>query len=164
VERSGPSCRSSLGRISRRWLTPVRCRPQIPPESPTDRRAVMPQPAAKQKDKIVATDTHLVEGTPAEVRFEGKLDGKLSKDVLVELEFAAMVDSTATNDPAHAPPPGKAFDKPPTNRGVIVEGSKTVLINNRFAARHGDPATTCNDPEDKKVGKVVAESTVIVGE
>jgi uncharacterized Zn-binding protein involved in type VI secretion len=124
----------------------------------------MPKPAAKEKDRIVATDTHLVNGTPTEVPFDGKLDGELSPNVLIEHELAAMVDSTATNDPAHVPPPGKTFDKPPTNRGVIVKGSGTVLINNRYAARHGDPAKTCNDPEDKQVGEVQAKSTVIVGE
>jgi len=119
----------------------------------------MPQPAAKEQDKIVATDTHIVRGTPTPTPFSGGLDGNLSPNVLVEHKWAAMVDSTATNTPAHAPVP----DKPPSNRGTVVHGSATVLINWRAAARNGDAAKTCNDPEDLPVGTVVAASTVIVG-
>lgn len=33
----------------------------------------------------------------------------------------------------------------------------------RAAARNGDPAKTCNDPEDLRVGTVVATSTVLMG-
>lgn len=123
----------------------------------------MPKPAAKQDDTVAATDTHLVEGSPVPVPFSGVLDGNLSPNVLVEHKPAAMVDSTATNTPAHVPPPGKAFDVPPANRGVIVAGSGTVLINNRAAARDGDAASTCNDPTDLPVGTVVASGTVLVG-
>jgi uncharacterized Zn-binding protein involved in type VI secretion len=119
----------------------------------------MPQPAAKEQDKIVAVDTHLVQGVPTPMPFDGRLDGKLSPDVLIEKKHAAMVDSTATNDPAHAPQP----DKKPSNRGTVVKGSRTVLINWRAAARDGDDARTCNDPDDLVVGKVVASSTVRVG-
>jgi uncharacterized Zn-binding protein involved in type VI secretion len=105
----------------------------------------MPQPAAKEKDQVVATDTHVVQGTPTPMPFAGVLDGNLSPN--------------ATNTPAHAPVP----DKPPSNRGTVVHGSATVLINWRAAARNGDAAKTCNDPEDLPVGTVVAASTVIVG-
>jgi uncharacterized Zn-binding protein involved in type VI secretion len=119
----------------------------------------MPQPAAKQNDTIVATDTHLVQGVPTPMPFSGSLDGNLSPDVLIEHRWAAMVGSTATNTPAHTPPP----DRPPSNRGTVVRGSDTVLINRRAAARNGDTATTCNDPGDLPVGVVVASSTVRVG-
>jgi uncharacterized Zn-binding protein involved in type VI secretion len=119
----------------------------------------MPQPAAKEQDKIVATDTHVVQGTPMLMEFSGSLDGSLSPDVLIEHRWAAMIDSTATNTPAHAPVP----DHPPSNRGTIIQGSATVLINRRAAARDGDTANTCNDPADLPAGKVVATSTVIVG-
>jgi uncharacterized Zn-binding protein involved in type VI secretion len=116
-------------------------------------------PAAKANDRIIATDTHIVNGTSAKLPFDGIVDGNLSADVIIEHRHAAMVDSTATNTPAHVPSP----DKPASNRGVIVQGSGTVLINHRPAARDGDKATTCNDPEDRPVGTVVASSTVIVG-
>ncbi len=119
----------------------------------------MPHPAAKEKDKIVATDTHLAQGVPTPMPFSGPLDGNLSPNVLIENKWAAMVDSTATNTPAHTPTP----DKPPSNRGTVIKGSATVLINKRAAARDGDTAKTCNDPADLPVGKVVATSTVIVG-
>jgi uncharacterized Zn-binding protein involved in type VI secretion len=123
----------------------------------------MPHDAAKQDDHVVATDMHSLNGTPAPLPFDGPLDGSLSPDVLIEHKHAAMVDSTATNAPAHVAPPGKTFDNPPSNRGVVVAGSGTVLINNRAAARKGDAAKTCNDPVDAPVGKIVASSTVRVG-
>ena len=119
----------------------------------------MGQPAAKAEDKITATDTHLVQGVPTPMPFSGILDGKLSPNVVVEHRWAAMVDSTATNTPAHAPPP----DKAPSNKGTIISGSRTVLINDRKAARDGDTANTCNDPKDLPMGSVAATSTVLVG-
>ncbi len=123
----------------------------------------MARPAAKADDKIAATDTHSLNGSPAPLPFLGIIDGNLSPNVIVEHKPAAMVDSTATNTPPHVPPPGKSFDKPPSNRGTVVAGSGTVLINDRAAARDGDAAKTCNDPVDQPVGKVVAASTVLVG-
>ena len=119
----------------------------------------MPQPAAKESDRIVATDTHIVNGKPMQLPFNGIIDGDLSADVIIEHRHAAMIESTATNTPRHVPSP----DKTASNRGVIVAGSGTVLINHRPAARDGDKAKTCNDPEDRPVGTVVASSTVIVG-
>jgi uncharacterized Zn-binding protein involved in type VI secretion len=123
----------------------------------------MPKPAAKEDDKILATDIHLVNGSPMPLPFAGTIDGNLSATVIVQHKPAAVVGSSATNSPAHVPPPGKTFDKPPTNRGVVVAGSGTVLINDRAAARDGDPAATCNDPTDLPTGIVVASSTVIIG-
>lgn len=123
----------------------------------------MPKPAAKAKDTIVATDTHLLNGSPMKLPFRGVIDGDLSPNVLVEKKYAAMVSTTATNTPVHVAPPGKTFDKPPSNQGVIVGGSGTVLINDRQAARDGDRAKTCNDPKDLPAGLVVAQSTVIIG-
>jgi uncharacterized Zn-binding protein involved in type VI secretion len=123
----------------------------------------MPKPAAKKDDKLTATDSHMLNGTPTSLPFNGIIDGNLSPNVLIEHRPAAMVDSTATNTPAHVAPPGQSFDNPPTNHGVIIAGSGTVLINWRAAARDGDAAKTCNDPVDEPVGHVEAVSTVIVG-
>ena len=75
---------------------------------------------------------------------------------------AAMMNSTATNTPAHQPI-GGTFVKPPANRGSIIAGSATVFINGKPAARSGDTAITCNDPVDLPVGKVVAKGTVFIG-
>ena len=102
-------------------------------------------------------------GSPVEVPFSGRLDDALSGDVQIERRWAATVGSRATNNPPHAPPAGKTFDKPPTNKGKIFKGSATVLINNRAAARDSDVAETCNDPNDLPIGSIVAKSAVIVG-
>jgi len=130
----------------------------------------MGQPAAKQGDQVVATDTHIVMipspggpvPTPLPHSFAGQLDGSLSGDVNVEGKAAAVQGSTATNTPAHVPQ-GGPFQKPPGNKGTVQIGSATVLINGKPAARNGDKAMTCNDPADSPVGTVVAAGTVLIG-
>lgn len=132
----------------------------------------MGQPAAKQGDQVVATDTHIVMvpapsgsvPTPLPHPFTGILDGNLSSDVKIENLPAATVDSTATNTPPHIPtPPGVSFASPPQNKGTIILGSTTVFFNGKAAARSGDTARTCNDPADMPVGTVIAVSTVLIG-
>lgn len=129
-------------------------------------------PAAKQGDQIMATDTHIVmvpspggpAPTPLRHPFTGIINGGLSDDVNIMGLPAATVGSTAGNTPAHIPtPPGTAFQKPPANKATIKIGSTTVKINGKAAARSGDTATTCNDPADLPVGKVVAVGTVLIG-
>jgi len=130
------------------------------------------QPAAKQGDQIVGTDTHIVlvpspggpVPTPLPHPFVGIIDGNLSRDVFIMGRPAATVGSTAKNTPPHIPtPPGTSFQKPPSNTGTIIMGSATVLVNNKPAARTGDTANTCNDPADLPVGKVVSVGTVLIG-
>ena len=131
----------------------------------------MGQPAAKQGDKIVAVDTHIVMvpgappvPTPLPHPFSGTINGGLSSDVNIMDKAAATVDSTADNSPAHiATPPGTSFQKPPANKGTINVGSPTVKINGKMAARNGDMAMTCNDPADLPVGQVIAVGTVMIG-
>lgn len=130
----------------------------------------MGQPAAKQGDQIVATDTHIVMipapngavPTPLPHPFTGIIGGGLSSDVKIMGMPAATVDSTADNMPPHIPQ-GGPFQAPPSNKGKIIMGSATVMINGKPAARNGDTATTCNDPADQPVGKVVAAGTVMIG-
>jgi uncharacterized Zn-binding protein involved in type VI secretion len=130
----------------------------------------MGQPAAKQGDQIVATDTHIVMipspggpvPTPLPHPFAGQLDGSLSGDVNIEGKAAAVQGSTATNTPAHVPQ-GGPFQKPPSNRATVQLGSGTVLINGKPAARNGDKAMTCNDPADLPAGTIVAAGTVLIG-
>jgi uncharacterized Zn-binding protein involved in type VI secretion len=130
----------------------------------------MGPPAAKQGDRILATDTHIVMipspggpvPTPLPHPFTGQLDGSLSTDVNIEGKAAATQGSTATNTPAHVPQ-GGPFQKPPANRGTVQIGSATVFINGKPAARNGDKAITCNDPADLPVGTVLATSTVMIG-
>jgi uncharacterized Zn-binding protein involved in type VI secretion len=133
----------------------------------------MGQPAAKQGDKIIATDTHIVMvpsppgspvPTPLPHVFNGIIDGNLSSDVKIMGMPAATADSTASNLPSHIPQaPGVSFQKPPANKGTIKMGSMTVKINGKMAARNGDMAMTCNDPSDMPVGQVIAVGTVMIG-
>ncbi len=129
-------------------------------------------PAAKQGDRIVAGDTHIVMvpstsgtvPTPLLHPFNGTLSGNLSGNVKIMGMPAATRGSTADNTPPHLPtPPGTAFQRQPANKGTVKLGSKTVNINGKPAARAGDPADTCNDPTDQPVGKVVATGTVFIG-
>lgn len=130
----------------------------------------MGQPAAKQDDQVMATDTHIVMipagtatvPTPLPHPFMGKIDGNLSSDVKIMGKPAATVDSTATNTPSHVPQ-GGPFQSPPSNKATIKMGSATVKINGKMAARNGDMAMTCNDPSDLPVGKVIAVGTVLIG-
>jgi uncharacterized Zn-binding protein involved in type VI secretion len=130
----------------------------------------MAQPAAKQGDQIMATDTHIIMipsaggpvPTPLPHPFTGVIDGSLSSDVNIEGKPAAVQGSTATNTPAHVPQ-GGSFQKPPGNQGTTQTGSATVFINGQPAARNGDTALTCNDPADLPVGTIVAVGTVFIG-
>ncbi len=130
----------------------------------------MGMPAAKQGDKVVGVDTHVLMvpspggpvPTPTPMPFAGELDGALSADVMVDDLAAATVGSTATNTPAHVPAAGP-FQTPPSNEGTVNAGSATVLINGKPAARAGDTAVTCNDPADAPNGTIVASGTVLVG-
>lgn len=130
----------------------------------------MGQPAAKQGDKVVGTDIHVVMipspggpvPTPLPHPFMGMLDNELSPDVNIEGMPAAVKGSTATNTPAHVPQ-GGPFQSPPANKATIQMGSTTVFINGKPAARSGDPALTCNDPADAPVGSVIAVGTVLIG-
>lgn len=131
----------------------------------------MGQPAAKQDDRVVATDTHIVMipappgqpvPTPLPHPFAGQLDGSLSRNVNIEGKAAAVQGSTATNKPPHVPQ-GGPFQNPPANRGTVQLGSRTVFINGKPAARNGDKVITCNDPRDLPVGTIVAVGSVLIG-
>ena len=129
----------------------------------------MGQPAAKQGDRITATDIHIIlvpavvpVPTPIPHPFLGIIDGSLSGNVNVMSKPAATLGSTATNQPPHIPI-GGPFQIPPKNRGQIISASTTVRINGKPAARNGDTALTCNDPVDLPVGKVIAVGTVMIG-
>ncbi len=129
----------------------------------------MSNPAAKQGDSVTGTDTHVLMipspggpvPTPTSMPFQGKLDGELSSDVIVEDQPAATAGSVATSTP-HVPN-GGPFQKQPANKGTVQTGSATVLVNNRPIARDGDPVLTCNDPADAPNGTIVASGSVLVG-
>jgi uncharacterized Zn-binding protein involved in type VI secretion len=129
-------------------------------------------PLAKQNDQVIATDIHIVlvpvgpalVPTPLPHPFTGLIDGGLAPTVKVAGQAAAVVGSTADNQPPHIPtPPGTTFQKPPANKGTIQVGSATVRITGKSAARNGDVVMTCNDPADLPVGQVVAVGMVSAG-
>jgi uncharacterized Zn-binding protein involved in type VI secretion len=128
------------------------------------------KPAAKQGDRVVAVDTHVIMipspggpvPTPMPMPFKGTLSGQLSANVQIEDKAAATVGSTAMNAPAHVPQ-GGPFQKPPSNQATVQTGTRKVLINDKPAAHHGDPAITCNDPTDAPQGKVIATGKVLLG-
>jgi uncharacterized Zn-binding protein involved in type VI secretion len=128
----------------------------------------MGRPAAKQGDRVTATDVHLIV-TPAGATvstphpFAGALDGDLSRDVRIMGRPAATAGSVASNNPPHAPI-GGTFANPPANRGTVTAGSPTVRINGRPAARSGDQVVTCNDPVDLPAGTITAAGTVRIGD
>lgn len=130
----------------------------------------MGKPAAKQGDRIVATDIHVVMiptpggpvPTPLPHPFAGQLDSSLSPDVKVEGKPAATQGSKASNVPPHVPM-GGPFQTPPKNQAEVLMGSTSVLVNGKPAARTGDTALTCNDPADLPGGQIIAVSTVMIG-
>lgn len=131
----------------------------------------MGMPAAKQGDKVMATDIHIIMNpspggpvpTPTPHPFTGIITGGCSTSVMIMGLPAATVGSTAQNTPPHIPIGAGPFAVPPTNQATIIKGSLTVLINNKPAARNGDTAMTCNDPAPAPLGTVVAVGTVLIG-
>jgi uncharacterized Zn-binding protein involved in type VI secretion len=111
-------------------------------------------PAAKQGDKIVAVDIHLILPPPAPPvvfppipvphPFVGTIDSNLSTVVTINGMAAATVGSMATNV------------------ATIVTGSPVVMIEGKPAARLGDTAMTCNDPAPLPNGKVISVGTVMM--
>ena len=128
----------------------------------------MGNPAAKQGDSIVAVDNHNIlppSGTNpvmTPLPFNGVLNGGLSQSVNIMGLPAATVDSTATNTPPHISTPG-TFVTPPQNKASIAQGSSSVNIGGKAAARAGDPADTCNDDGASRGGTVVAGGSVMIG-
>lgn len=127
----------------------------------------MGMPAARKGDRVTASDTHFIVTPPGPVvpvphQFAGGLDGGLSGNVRIGGEPAAVLGSTASNQPPHIPN-GGTFARQPANSGTVSGGSATVRINGRPAARSGDPVMTCNDPVDVPAGTISAGGTVRIG-
>jgi uncharacterized Zn-binding protein involved in type VI secretion len=133
----------------------------------------MPQPAARETDPVVGIDTHIVmvpsPGGPVPTQmpipFSGKLQDKLSDNVLINGLKAATVDSIAkTTELEHMPPPSTTYQVTPNYQGNVTRGSESVLVNGNKLARVGDPVSTCNDmgaPEDSAI--VSGSTNVMVG-
>lgn len=133
----------------------------------------MGAPAANGSSMVQAVDTHIVlvptpggpVPTPLSHPFMGQIGSGLVSSVLIAGQPAAVVGSVATNQPSHLPtPPGTSFQSPPSNQGTVHQGSTSVQLGGKAAARHGDPVETCNDPTDAPVGLVIAPTpTVMIG-
>src|SRR6476620_415235 len=73
--------------------------------------AAMGKPAAKQNDKVVSVDTHILMvpspggpvPTPTPMPFNGILSSELSPDAMIENVAAATKGSVADNTPPHIP-------------------------------------------------------------
>lgn len=129
----------------------------------------MSEVLAKQGDRIVGLDTHIVlvkekGGEPVAMQFpfSGRITQDLSDSVFVDNKGAAVVGSRAVNLPGHVPI-GGSFETPPSNKGTIAAGSSTVFIGSVGVGRAKDPACCCNDPVDADTGHVVAKGTVYAG-
>lgn len=131
----------------------------------------MSQPAARKDDQVLATDIHIVMmpspggevPTPLPHPFIGKITSGVSTNVKINGKPAAMQGCEVQNSPSHIAM-GPRFQKNPTNKGTIMAGSPTVLVNGKPAARLGDTVMTCNDPADMPMGKIIVGSpTVLIG-
>src|SRR6266702_2372174 len=123
----------------------------------------MGQPAAKDGDQVIGTDTHIVMvpagpslvPTPLPHPFTGRLTSALASSVTIDGKAAALVGSTADHTSGHVPtPPGTSFQRPPSNKGTVQRGSATVLVEGKGLARTGDTVATCNDPADAPVSSI----------
>ncbi|MSP26378.1 MAG: hypothetical protein EXR75_14735, partial [Myxococcales bacterium] len=123
----------------------------------------MGKPAAKEGDKVVAIDTHIVMmpspvgpvPTPTPMPFNGILIGELASSVFIDGAAVALEGSKAQNMPPHLPL-GGPFQKPPKNEATITQASATVVVDGKGVARATDTARTCNDPADADLGSVIA--------
>jgi uncharacterized Zn-binding protein involved in type VI secretion len=131
--------------------------------------------AAKQGDQIVPVGVHLhvvklpspAPPGPLAHPCVWEITKNLSADVFIHSQAAAMKDSGGENTGAkkHAvTKPGLDFLRPPPNmdQAAIADGSRSVFINKRPAARAGDPADTCHEAPGAKTGSVVIAGTCTV--
>lgn len=113
----------------------------------------MPEPAAKEDDRIISNGTSKVwvqppSSPPLTVVFDydGLIDSGLSSNVFIMGKPAATINSTATN----SMPPNTQLDVTSQgtintefdNTGTISTGSSSVFINSKKAAGNGDKAKT----------------------
>jgi uncharacterized Zn-binding protein involved in type VI secretion len=111
---------------------------------------------ARGGDKVLGFDIHKTEipsasGTtmvPLPHPYVGKLSGKLSADVKIGGQSAAVLGSQSVhNDGSHMRLPGTVrFTSEPSKKGFVTGGTAaSVKINGKEAALIGSTVTSCND-------------------
>jgi uncharacterized Zn-binding protein involved in type VI secretion len=110
----------------------------------------MGAPAAVMGDRITGTCVHPVPSgagapVPTPMPFSAPLLQSLASSVMIEGKAAAAVGSAGLNVPPHVGI-SDAFSAPNLQRGIVVGGSATVLIEGQPAARTGSPTKTCIVP------------------
>ena len=125
--------------------------------------------ASRKADPVCASNIHIAMiptpagevPTPLPHPFNGKISTGVSTNVKINGKPAAMMGCEVQNSVSHIAM-GPRFQKNPTNKGKIILGSPTVLINGKMAARQGDMVMTCNDPMDAPMGTITAGSTTVI--
>jgi uncharacterized Zn-binding protein involved in type VI secretion len=127
-------------------------------------------PAARSGDAVSGVDIHIEMvpspggpvPTPTPSPFSGTITGGTVSSVLIDGMPAAVMGSTATNNPPHQFVAGP-YQVPPMNRGNVVAGSATVLIGGKPAARVGDKILSCTDlPWPAQPTIVAGSGTVMI--
>jgi uncharacterized Zn-binding protein involved in type VI secretion len=93
--------------------------------------------------------------------FSAPLLQGLATKVLIAGKPAAVQGSSGFNTPPHVGlHPSDPFMVPPQQRGTVVMGSTTVLIEGKPAARTGSPCTVCAGLPGQLAGTA---ATVLIG-
>lgn len=123
---------------------------------------------AKQGDKVVGVDTHIVMfpsingeiPTPMPLPFIGTLKGGLSNNVRIGKDSkkkVAVENSVAQHTNGHiAPPPAVGFQRPPDNQGKVTRGTvPSVKVNKEKVAVVGSKVSSCDDTNAPNRSSVV---------
>jgi uncharacterized Zn-binding protein involved in type VI secretion len=129
----------------------------------------MGQPAAVMGDKIVGVcSVHLIPnpatGIPQPappMPFQAPLVQDLATKTMIAGKPAALAGSSGLNMPPHVGlHPADAFMVPVQQKGTVVVGSATVMIEGKPAARTGDQVIMCAGVPGQLIGSA---ATVLIG-
>jgi uncharacterized Zn-binding protein involved in type VI secretion len=128
----------------------------------------MGTPAAVMGDRISAVCAiHMIPGPVGNpmpsppMPFSAPLLQSLATKVLIGGKPAAVQGSSGFNTPPHVGlHPSDPFMVPPQQRGTVMMGSTTVLMEGKPAARTGSPCTVCAGLPGQLTGTA---ATVLIG-
>ena len=131
----------------------------------------MGAPAARLNDSVLGADTHIVM-VPSRHRHCPHSDPR--SRVLGHVDVRRVTgrphrgsrggrrrNGGHEQPAARANAPRTSFQSPPSNRGKVSQGSSTVTINGKAAARVGDSVRTCNDPTDLDTSAIVSGAAAV---